>query len=764
MKRKSRLYLSIFLICSFAFQIVGPLIRGINVNNDKSVTLQNSLDSVQNEEIRPSDTIITKNWEAEETLSSWWNASWLYRRKITITEPGLMDRDREPVDIYVEFTGDRARVNSIRLTYFGNDSNWYEVESQVWNTTMHINGTGAQFYDSCTIMFFLNITKNDVDVYYIYYDPYINTPPSYPDRISVQARNRPDINDDTRVMPSVTHVNGTTWNNVDSFEIIYDNNTATPQSTVCVVDTERGASDWGGASCSIVSALYGGTDTLNLNSQVWMSIGEMALDAIGYDSENQVSGGFSGNYRVNVGPDNPAEAWDGNGRIEVVEDGPLFTKIEIQTTDGAFADIIAGTWYRSGIYGINTDDNYIRANGGLGYVKYNITYTFYYYEPATFVKIDFSFGAFPQRGVAAPYPLTGYPDDTDVYFKNYGDWPHLMQIVDSTDGPVYQENKSWYGSKYGLYTDDINARRRDYPLEPWTAWFDRTPTGGTYPAIGMMAETDGIGWEVLSLAVNGIGPNSLLQQILPEGHQGDQYLLTNGTVLNYTYYMLTSAYGQNYTQIRDIARRVNKKVIIEVSGPEFFGHNGLFIHVNDIDGNTAFNTTVNLYYASNDSLIYSEPVDDNGNVTFLLLPDDTYKLNVTFRTLNTLTEYEIKQDSFSLDHNVNRSTFLVYNCNLANLTFNVTNWARPSETITGAQVRILNATDNNTIEQNITWDGFVKFRLFTDGNTQYNIQIWHGGIQRKSSIDASLPYTLTGNDNLNVGIQIDPTAITIISQ
>ncbi|MHA1848045.1 MAG: hypothetical protein ACTSXU_10400 [Promethearchaeota archaeon] len=707
-----------------------------------------------------SDTVITKNWEAIETLSEWWDNNWLYRKKIIFTEPGLMDRDRDPLNIFITFSGFEAHENSLRLTFFRNDSTWVEVDSQVWNATIVSNGTD-NFYSSCTLMFFLNIIKGDTEIYYLYYDPSISTPAAYTDHITVKAVNSPDITDDTN-MPSVQYANGTTQLNVDAFDIIVDNDYSTPQSEVALVDTERGASDWGGPSCSIIRAEYNDADTLNINGLQWMSVGEMALDAIGYDSVNNVPNGFSGSYRANVGPDNPAEAWDGNGKVEVVEDGPLFTKIKIQTTDGAYQLSSGTNWWQDNLGGAISADSVTRDNGAAGYIKYNITYTFYYYGPSTFVAIDLDFGAFPQRGaVGSGYPIenAGY-QDTFVYFKNYGDWPHLMQLVSASNStPTLQNMKSWYGTKYGYFQEYIDNKRRDYPLEPWTAWWDNA--SGSDPSIGMMAITDGVGWEVLSLAVPGIGNNSLLQQILPEGHQGDQFLISNGTIMRYNYFLMTTAHGTNDTQIRDMARRVNKPVNVSISDTELFEHNSLFIHVNDIDGNTALETYVRVFNSLsvkiNDSIVSS-----SGNVTFQRLPDGTYTVEVYFFTDNLGREYVANRETIVMNHLIQRSYFRNYNSNLANLSLNVVNWARNNELLTGAQVRIKNSSTGGIIEQNITWNGAINFRLYASLSTTYNVEIWYGGTNR--TMNVSTTQALSSNRVINIGVQVETTAITMVFQ
>ncbi|MFX0101698.1 MAG: hypothetical protein ACFFCS_19190 [Candidatus Hodarchaeota archaeon] len=749
------------LLAVITFQIL--LVSSINLTNlGIQPGIVNPVNEVGSQDPRSSDTSIVKNWEAEETITSWWDSTWLNRRKITITEPGLMDRDRDPVNVYLTFTGDEARNNSIRIAYY-NGTGWNNVSSQVWNATMHSNGS-ANFYDSCTVMFFVNITKSDTDVYYVYYDPYYNTPANYVDHITVRGALNPDIVNDPGNMPNVYHSNGTTWSGVDSFEIIVDGDTASPQAVVCLVDTMRGQSDWGGSSCSLIRAENNEVDALDINALQWMSIGEIAVDADGYDSYMSVGGGFSGEHRVNIGPDNPAEAWDGNGNVTVEEDGPLFTRVRITTTDGAFQYVNNSEWWRDDMSALITSDSVSRGNGGAGYATYDIVYTFYYYGGKTFAKIDLDFTAEPQRGSSS----SGYPiesalyNDTGLYFKNYGDWPHLMQLVSADwNYPTKQDMKSWYGSKYGYFQEYIDSRRRDYPLEPWTAWWDNNTGPTTNPTIGMFAETDGIGWEVLSLAVNGIGNNSLLQQILPEGHQGDLFRVPNGVTMSYEYYVLTSDYGTNDTEVRDLCRRMNDQVIVEVGLEELFEHNTLMVHVADIDGITALGTDVNLYNATDLSLIGSLEVDADGNATFQQLPDGDYTVNVTFRTENLATLYVINSTNITFNHLVNRAEFLDINGHVANLSLNVVNWARSNEGITGLQIRIIETATSTTVDQNFTWNGNVDFRLYTDGTTDYYIEAWYGGLNRTMNI--TLPYTLTGNSNLDIGVRIDTTAITIIS-
>ncbi len=752
----------IFIVFTSAF--LGALF--LAPGGDSSTMDDDARATIGNKDIGASDTIITKNWQAVETLENWWNSNWAYRKKVTITEPNLMDREREPVDIYLTFTGNEARVNSIRLTLYNGSSNaWYEVPSQVWNATTHSNGT-ANFYDGCSVMFLLNMTKADSEIYYVYYDPVVSTLPSYTKRIAVRGRNNPSITDDT-VNPSFTHSNSTAYPNVDSIEIATDGNWAAPRAAVCLVDTMRNGSDWGGPACSIFSARQGATDVFNLAQQTWMSIGEMALQA----SDTPADESFTQVERCNVGPDNPHEAWDGLGAITIIDDGPLFVRFRIQTTDGAYTSLVAAgsatDWHRDSIYGRTTDSETRGTSGSLGYVKYNITYTFFYYGTQTFVKIDLDILSAPQRGpIGSGYPVTRatYPRVTSAYFKNYGDWPHLGQLVRASTGVVSQDTKAWLGSKYSpdgttVYSMPIADRRRDFPTEPWTAWYHSTNAA---PSIGMYAITNSIGWEVTSLAVAGIGPNSLLQQILPEGHQGDMFNLTKGTTLRYDYYLLTSAAGTNWSAARDMCRRMNKPVTIVVSSRELFNNNAMFIHVNDRTGTPALGVRVIVNDSFNTYTLNSTWVNSVGNTTHLRFPDGMYQVHVEMFTPNTGVRYIVNSQTVELNHLVpaQRIVYRTYNTNMANLTIDLRNALRNNEALIGAQIRVLNATTNATIEQVYTTGTPQRFRLHSGSpNTPYRIQVFYGGIQRVANI--SDPYLLSSNVLLRVGVAVDTAAITI---
>src|SRR5271157_1824618 len=723
------------------------------------------------------------NWKGIVSLNTWWNTAWTYRQMVNFTEPGLMDRLNDPENVYMTFSGNVAHNNSIRVACFVNtNSSWLEIPSQVWNATF----SGA-FYTRCAIFFFLNLTKSTTETYYIYYDPAINTKTTYVNHIYLRGYTDAAIPADT-TNPSFTsfYYNNATkpaYNLVNSIQIIVNNNTATPRAKVCLVPTVRGGSDWGGSCMSIYSALQAGTDTLNAANKAFESVGTLALQAAN-DTTTDGSGALQWE-RVNVAPNNPAEAWDGHGSITVIANGPLFCQFKVRTTDGGYNDaVVLGTTWVNGGYddvwnaSVHTDavnmgnDGYTSPTGtqvcnvgGIGYVKYNLTYTFYYQQATPsqlFARLDMTIGAFPQRGPAASgYPVSNarYTYRTGVCFKNFGDWPHIMQIVATNTTNLAQNSKSWNGSKYGLYTMNLASRKCDYPLEPWTCWWD---SNNVAPTLGMMAITNSIGWQVLSLAVAGIGPNSLLQQILPEGLQGGLYQIPNNVKMPYTYYTMTAPAGQNYTTVRDMTRRLNKPASISAFGAaETYVKNQMWVHTTDISSNLALGVQVTVKYSGNSTIFGSKTVNSTGWAAFLQIPDNTYIVQVTMATNNLKTQYTVYSQSYTLIHTT-RYYYINAMCNMANLTLKVVNSAKSNQLLTAVLVKFVNVTGWATMDQNYTYNGYGSFRLYTTGATRYSIQMFYGGVN--DTVNFTNPYTLNVDKTLNVGLAINTTAITMNSQ
>ncbi|MFX1486448.1 MAG: hypothetical protein ACFFBS_05050 [Promethearchaeota archaeon] len=477
-----------------------------------------------------------------------WSPYYKFRRMVTITEPGISDRILEPVDVYLTFPQEQAIVNSCRVVYF-NGTAWNEVTSQVWNETTYMD-LGSTYYNSCTVTFLANVTESTQKIYYVYYDDANNTAPDYNSRIWAVVRNSSAPVDE--YYPWIfDNSTGTNYTYSDLIEIRTP--IANETASIILSDTTRPGSDWGGPVCGLITAKY--NDSLALNTydgyraSSFMFVGEFAIDPFNMDSTD------ASIYRVNVGPNNPAEAWiPEGGSVYIEQNGPLFVVIRIKTSDGGYEN---GAWTVNGTsvsYTGHTDSYYpsmIPANHGSGFFNYTYTYRFYYHGCNLLAELD------QKIQVNVQIPGAG------AYVKNYGDWPHVLTFTaNSSVEAALQNQHAWYGSKYGLYNESSSSKRRDFPIEPWSAWYDNE--SGSDPSIGIITTNDTIGWEVLSLVVGGIGPNIMLQQILREGHQGDLYLMQNGTVFTYHYYIYTSAFGTNFTEIRNMAFQLNDPLSVSL--------------------------------------------------------------------------------------------------------------------------------------------------------------------------------------------------------
>ncbi|WEU40562.1 MAG: hypothetical protein OdinLCB4_001125 [Candidatus Odinarchaeum yellowstonii] len=91
--------------------------------------------------------------------------NWKYRIKLNVSEPGVANRVNEPVNIYLTFNDNQAKLNSFRVMMY-NSSGWFNVTTQVWNYTLY---QPSGFVKSATITFLVNMTKSQSSVYYLYY-------------------------------------------------------------------------------------------------------------------------------------------------------------------------------------------------------------------------------------------------------------------------------------------------------------------------------------------------------------------------------------------------------------------------------------------------------------------------------------------------------------------------------------------------------------------------------------------------------------------
>ncbi|MFX1317533.1 MAG: hypothetical protein ACFE9O_00190 [Promethearchaeota archaeon] len=681
--RKSNLALGLFLVFFLVQFIVPTFALPKQTTSPESGLYTQSAPSIQ--PASPSGDLIILPIEdnsppipdnpfgtGRETLVEWWNTSYDYRRKITIVEPNLASRAMEPVHVYLTFSPNTARENIIAVAYW-DLTTWHEVPSQIWN----VSKTG-NYYDSCTVCFLVNITQNHQEVFYLYYDDDPITPPSYPDHIDAIPTDGP-ATDDT-IMPWVySDVTSTNYTGVDTI-FIRSSASQYEHSAILLVDTLRGGSDWGGPCCGLITARYGDADAFDTSNGTsadqYMLLGEFALDPY------LVNPGMESNNRANVAPDNPAEAWVEGAGVWILDDGPLFTRIKIVTSDGGYET--SSSIYPSDPY----QDSYSRSWGSHGFFNYTITYTFYWHGDNLFVKILLDIEANPQES------------GQQCAVKNYGDWPHIMTFTCGIGTPgtidALQNRKSWYGSKYGLYNETVDGRRRDFPVEPWMTWYDNA--SGTDPSVGLIAKVNPVGWEVLSLAVSGMGDNTMLQQILREGHQGDFFVMPDGDHFVYDYTLYTSAFGTNFTETRSLSMQVNQPISLALGEEEFYAHNVLTCTTKDVAGTSISNVAIYVYNST--SHLVRSGITDVATIDFLKLPSDTYTVISNYSLLSTYggsITFTVNTTGILLDHTIQRGWSLTIECQLSYVTLEVRDWFDDSLLPTYAEVFLDNATSTDPV-------------------------------------------------------------------
>ncbi|MFH1376288.1 MAG: hypothetical protein ABIH25_01505, partial [Candidatus Woesearchaeota archaeon] len=94
----------------------------------------------------------------------WDNGTFLYNREINITEPNIVERVFEPVDIHINFTGN-ANENSTRVVFY-NGLNYTEIPSQLYNITY-----SGGYISEANIVFLTTIQKGENRTYYVLWKP-----------------------------------------------------------------------------------------------------------------------------------------------------------------------------------------------------------------------------------------------------------------------------------------------------------------------------------------------------------------------------------------------------------------------------------------------------------------------------------------------------------------------------------------------------------------------------------------------------------------
>ena len=100
----------------------------------------------------------------------WWNSSWLYRRTVDVTEPGISQRVNWPMNVFIDTGGN---VGNCTKEFRALDDENNLIPYTVYNETY--SGEKCQ---SANVVFLVNETQSEIRTYYIYYgNPSASTQP-----------------------------------------------------------------------------------------------------------------------------------------------------------------------------------------------------------------------------------------------------------------------------------------------------------------------------------------------------------------------------------------------------------------------------------------------------------------------------------------------------------------------------------------------------------------------------------------------------------
>lgn len=630
-----------------------------------------------------------------EAEYDWWNSSFSYRKKIVLREPDppssltplTPNRTLEPVDAFLTFETGTCRENSTQLTYYnGSSLTWRNETYQLYNLTYE--SPSEIFIASCNLVFLVNYTVGEGDlVYYLYYDDELNEPQDFPERIRVEPINDPGLIDDT-VNPSVfNNVNNTNYDDVESILIkVKIGGVFLTIAQIYLIDVWRTGSDWGGPCCGLIRANY-----ITPQGDIKGCLIPPTGDGVGQYflmGEFAVDRHNDPDLRHNLSPDNPVEvnsSWVPGAGVWVTDVGPVFTRVKIVTSDGGYDQLGGGR--------------------GVGYLNYTFYYTFYYHGSNLLVRVD--------EDIHSNSFWVGYPD---IYLKNYGDWPHIFALQRGGTQSIIQDYRAWYDTLNGLYNTSSDQRAADFPVEPWGAWYDNETDPSKNASIGVIAFSDLFGWEISSLAVTGAGHNMMLQEILRQDFNwGGRNFLPKDTHLVYTHYIYTSAYGTNYSDIRDMSSILNNPLKPQVGDRENIFNIKLLCNAFDANGLMVVGVNVTLYNSSGYAVW--NLTDGVEVCSFYPLFNGTYNVNATYEIGGVVyvvnqTVIDLQYLPFGQGGVVERLHYLPLNVTLKRFTVGLSDWANPANKLHKAEVKLIDPQYGNSVVNETDVWGNCSFILF----------------------------------------------------
>lgn len=154
-----------WLLLSMSFLLFCLIVSSLSSQSFVAVPLNDKIIETSKEIEDNNPQLSNQNTEA----TSWWNKSFEYRVKISITERANLSITLFPINVYLEFEENHAHKDSIRVLFW-DGNNWIgPLISQVWNKTFYDDGIHLK---SATVTFLVNLTEYETVNYYIYYSKY----------------------------------------------------------------------------------------------------------------------------------------------------------------------------------------------------------------------------------------------------------------------------------------------------------------------------------------------------------------------------------------------------------------------------------------------------------------------------------------------------------------------------------------------------------------------------------------------------------------
>ncbi|MGQ4891053.1 MAG: hypothetical protein ACP6IP_01055 [Candidatus Njordarchaeia archaeon] len=154
-----------------AILLVAPTIAGPTLNNVTFQTPKMDSPPSNNNAIKPMQTggygnidvyPFSNSTTGEAIPSDWYNESWKYRVRVSVTENAGLTRDAVPITVHLNFQKGQAMVGTILVL---DNKTQKELPYQLWNITYY----NSSFYKSLYVTWIGSLNALETRVYYVYW-------------------------------------------------------------------------------------------------------------------------------------------------------------------------------------------------------------------------------------------------------------------------------------------------------------------------------------------------------------------------------------------------------------------------------------------------------------------------------------------------------------------------------------------------------------------------------------------------------------------